>query len=268
MYQYDLAVVIPTFNEVKNIQNVINDWKDILEKNKIHYQIIIINDGSRDGSAELLGQLSKEDDHLTVIHQLNIGHGPTLLKGYQHALHLKAQWVFQVDSDDEIKAKEFPRLWLARESADFILGERQGKRIFLRKWISLLSQRWGAFLFQEKRIKDPNSPFRLFRGSSLAKVIRLIPLNSFAPNIMLTYLFCFFGARVKRFEVSYDQRHHSEFKLKNLKIFKAAILSFWQLLSLRLSLFRLPITPKANDNLNHENRENENGPPLTKTIGM
>ena len=58
---------------------------------------------------------------LKIVDKENTGHGPTILKGY---LEANSKWVFQMDSDNEIKVNDFDKLWSIRENYDFIVGKK------------------------------------------------------------------------------------------------------------------------------------------------
>lgn len=106
---YDLAVVMPVYNEQDCIAGVLNAWHDVLRTLDIQFVIIVVNDGSQDGTADVLGEFDGRQG-IHVIHQANSGHGPAILVGYREAANV-ADWVFQCDSDNEMSPDAFPSLW-------------------------------------------------------------------------------------------------------------------------------------------------------------
>ena len=130
----DLSIIIPVYNEADIIQTVIKDWMDVLEKLSIEYEIIAYNDGSTDDSLNKLKQFSDNNSCLRVIDKSNTGHGPTILRGYKES---NSRWIFQIDSDNEIKANNFHKFWLDRLNYDFIIGHRENRESpFTRKLVS------------------------------------------------------------------------------------------------------------------------------------
>ena len=83
----ELAVIIPVYNEQENIEKVLNDWKSILEKKK--FDIIIINDGSKDKTKIILNKIKKKNSNIKIINKLNGGHGESIYLGYKYAVKKK-----------------------------------------------------------------------------------------------------------------------------------------------------------------------------------
>src|ERR1035437_9241941 len=106
---YELALVMPVYNEEACINEVVLSWHSELTNLGINFVMIVLNDGSRDQTEEKLAQYS-EYSRIKVINKKNTGHGPTILQGYHMGAEL-AEWVFQVDSDDEMKPIYFKELW-------------------------------------------------------------------------------------------------------------------------------------------------------------
>jgi glycosyltransferase involved in cell wall biosynthesis len=96
-----LAVICPVFNEDLNLPLVAKEWIKVLEQEvKEDFQLIFINDGSTDSTPQVLDQLQKEFPQIKVLHIPNGGHGQACLYGYRYAeSELKAEWIFQIDSD-------------------------------------------------------------------------------------------------------------------------------------------------------------------------
>ena len=117
-----LAVVIPVYNEEGSIEVVIADWAKVLDQLQIDYRLCAYNDGSKDNTHKILDGLLDKFPKLHAIHKVNSGHGPTILKGYKE--NLDCEWLFQVDSDNEMKAEHFPKLWEQRDNYDFLIGKR------------------------------------------------------------------------------------------------------------------------------------------------
>ena len=121
----ELIVVMPVYNEAECIQNVLSEWRDALENLGIDFQIVALNDGSKDQTATGLEAFA-EDARFQIVNKANSGHGPTILEGYRDAVS-RAKWVFQVDSDDEMKPASFGELWKRREKYDALFGYRHNR---------------------------------------------------------------------------------------------------------------------------------------------
>ena len=106
-----LYIVIPAYNEEENIEDVIREWYPNVLMGSEGSKLLVIDDGSRDGTADKLKKLQEEFPLLDVRHKQNSGHGPTILTGYRYAIDEGADYIFQTDSDGQTDPKEhsFPR---------------------------------------------------------------------------------------------------------------------------------------------------------------
>jgi glycosyltransferase involved in cell wall biosynthesis len=169
----DLAVVMPVYNEKDCIAEVLNSWLSVLSELNIQYRLIVLDDGSSDGTDVELERFG-QNDRIMIIRKENSGHGPTILMGYHRAVEM-AEWVFQCDSDNEIKADYFSLLWKARDRYDALFGIRQGREQSLtRKLITVVAFYMVRLKFGSG-ITDINSPYRLMRASVLSQIIKQIP---------------------------------------------------------------------------------------------
>jgi len=182
-----LAVVIPVYNEEKNLGALLRDWQAVLEGIGTDYKIILIDDGSKDGSPRLLKDMQQENARLDVHTQANAGHGPAILRGYR--LAAAAEWVFQIDSDHQLDTSAFVDLWANRENYDLLVAERTDKNATAgRRRISAVSRLVVRMLFGSA-IRDVNCPYRLMRASELRVALEKVPSDSFAPNVLLSSWF-------------------------------------------------------------------------------
>jgi glycosyltransferase involved in cell wall biosynthesis len=222
----ELVVLMPVYNEEECIVEVIDSWRKVLEDQGMSHRILVLNDGSKDHTAEKLASLAG-DDRLTVINKPNAGHGPTILQGYHLAVDLD-DWVFQCDSDDEMKASHFPRLWAERRDYDALFGYRTERRQSLgRKAISAVSRLTVAALFG-RGVTDVNTPYRLMRSSILRQIIDHIPGDTFAPNVIIAGALARAKLRIANLPVPHEGRRTGTVSIVKWKLWKAAFRSFWQ----------------------------------------
>ena len=144
-----------------------------------------------------------------------------------------AHWVFQVDSDNEIKAGQFKKLWTARENYDAVIGIRDGRQQpFSRKIISAVS-RLVVRVFYGPGVIDVNCPFRLMRAEVLKQITQKIPPDTFAPNVAVSGFFALRKDRVLNQAVAHVNRQTGEVSIKKWKLLKAAMKSFVQVMRIR-----------------------------------
>ncbi len=232
-HTYDLAVIIPVYNESEVIHSVLNSWTNMLDSLGINYIVRVYNDGSRDASLQEMQRASSEHSGILVIDKPNSGHGPTILQGYLESGD--AEWVFQMDSDNEIGPEHFPDLWHHRQAHDFLIGIRKNRSGSLaRKIISLVS-RLVVRVCYGYGIADVNSPYRLMRTDRFAPLFKRIPADTFAPNVIVSGMAIKERMRVYETLVPFESRKTGKPSLFGFKLFKNAARSFFQVIKFRFA---------------------------------
>lgn len=228
----ELNVVIPVYNEAEIINVVVKDWATVLNRLNIKYKLKLYNDGSTDNSLKVLKTLKKQyPDCIELIDKENSGHGPTILRSYIESLD--AEWVFQVDSDNEIKAHNFTDFWNSREAFDFIIGKRINRESPLFRKVMTYFSYLVVRLFYGKSIKDVNCPYRLMRVSTFKDIFLSIPKDTFAPNIIVSGMASKQKLNIKSFDIQFDTRASGESSLSSnfYKLLKISINSFIEVIN-------------------------------------
>lgn len=231
-----LCVVMPVYNEEDAIGPVLQKWSAALGDIGMDYTIRPYNDGSKDNSLVVMKDAAASLPHVDVRDKANGGHGNTILTGYRDAAADGFDWIFQIDSDDEMGPEMFGELWSRRGDYDFLIGIRDGRvQALPRKIISFVS-RLCIRLFYGKSVWDVNTPYRLMRVSVFREFYERIPLTTFAPNVILSGLAA--RRKLRSFEIRVPQhdRTTGEVSIKKWKLFKAAAKSFWQTISLSFKI--------------------------------
>jgi dolichol-phosphate mannosyltransferase len=230
----ELMLVMPVYNEEGCVADVIETWQESLQKLNIDYQMLILNDGSLDGTAEVLKRYAT-NRNLNIVSKKNSGHGPTILEGYRRVVE-SAHWVFQVDSDNELHAKYFERLWKIRHDYDALFGFREGRASGFDRWlISFVSRVAVRFIFGSQVI-DVNVPYRLIRAPLLRKIIQAIPDDTLSPNLLISGAFSQLGARVANVPIPHLNRQTGTISIRNWKLWKIALISTWQTFQCRRAI--------------------------------
>lgn len=226
-----LYIVIPAYNEKDNIEQCINDWYPVIEKRiEEGYKdsrLVIINDGSKDNTYEILKKIAKEKKYLVALTKKNGGHGSTVLYGYNYAIKNSAKFIFQTDSDGQTNPKEFEDFWKLRNEYDAIIGNRvirgDGKdRKFVENTVCFLLR----VIFGVK-VEDANAPFRLMKSNLIKKYIHKLPENYNLPNIMFTTYFVYNNEKVIFKEVSFKPREKGVNSINLKKIIKIGWNAIW-----------------------------------------
>ena len=226
---------MPVYNEEEIVGEVAAAWLEALDGLGIDYELVAIVDGATDASEQVLRAVASRHRRLVVDVTPNRGHGPTVLRGYRRGTKA-ADWVFQTDSDGEMPAAGFARLWELRRNADAVIGIRTGRRQSRgRRAITLLTRLTARAAFG-CRLTDVNCPYRLMRSSALAPLLALIPDDTFAPNVAISGMLARSGARLAEVPVAHDVRTTGVASILGIKALRAAALSFGQ--TIRLSRAR------------------------------
>jgi glycosyltransferase involved in cell wall biosynthesis len=176
---------MPVYNEEQGIAAVVAAWTRMLERLGVTYEFLLYNDGSKDGTGARLDEIAARYPSVRAIHQTNRGHGPTILRGYQEA---RGEWVFQTDSDDEIPADAFEKVWQAREGKQAVFGVRTGRPSSSGRRLLTAGAALAVRALFGRGPSDANVPYRLIRRDVLTRLVARIPLDTFAPNVIMTGL--------------------------------------------------------------------------------
>lgn len=218
---FELSVVIPVYNESINIKKVLSDWDDELKKNKVNYCFIIVNDGSKDNSIEIIQSL---DYDIILLNKHNSGHGRSIRLGYEYAANiLKTNFILQIDSDGQCETRFFKEFWDIRLKYDFILGvrKRRGDGL-IRKLTSKISLVITSII-TSINLKDPNTPFRLFNNKTLKHSLGLINESFDIHNIALTYVILKNKFEYKTVEIYFPDRIGGENSINLPKVFQMGL---------------------------------------------
>jgi glycosyltransferase involved in cell wall biosynthesis len=220
---------MPVYNEEACIASVVTAWLEVLRGTGASFRLLAINDGSRDATIERLGSVT--DTELDVADKQNEGHGPTILRGYSIAVE-QSDWVFQVDSDDELPAGSFPMFWERREHFDILLGIRRDRvQTAARAAISAVS-RMSVRVLCGKGAADVNVPYRLMRSECLKSMLSAIPPDTFAPNVAIAGLAISRGLRIANIPVPSTPRRTGTPSLVKWGLVKSAARSLAQTVSI------------------------------------
>ena len=228
----NLAIIMPVYNEEGAIKNVLNAWEKVLIENNIDGAIFAYNDGSKDQTLKIMNDIAAKSTKINVIDKPNSGHGPTILKGYRD--NSQAKWLFQIDSDDEMGAENFVKLWNKRENYDFLLCSRNGRNSPLARKIITFTARTIVNIFYKGRVFDVNSPYRLMRNEKFQGLFNEIPHNTFAPNVIVSGFASAKGLRIYQSTAEFTERQTGVVSIQKFKLLKIAIKSFCQTIAFRL----------------------------------
>lgn len=164
-----ISAFFPCYNDEATIGSMVNLAFVTMDKVGVDGEVIVIDDGSTDGSPHVLKELRDEQPRLRVVtHEQNRGYGGALLSGFASATK---QWVFYTDGDAQFDPAEL-ELLVARAGpdVDVVQGYKLSRADNLaRRVIGRVYHRFVAFMFGLK-IRDTDCDFRLIRASVLDRI--------------------------------------------------------------------------------------------------
>jgi glycosyltransferase involved in cell wall biosynthesis len=220
-----ISVVLPAYNEEKNIGFVIDGISDFFKKKSLPYEIIAVNDGSKDKTEEVLNDYKKRENITVISHDKNLGYGSALRSGFAVA---KGELIFFTDSDRQFDVEDIAPFLNKIKENDFVIGYRKNRKDSLRRILYASAFRLAARIFFGVKAKDVDCAFKLFKSYVLsdAKLVSdgaLINLEILAKAQKKGYKFV--ELPVRHFERTEGKQTGGSFKV----IFKA-IFQFFKLL--------------------------------------
>jgi dolichol-phosphate mannosyltransferase len=207
-----LSVVMPAYNEEANIVEAVNEVQSKVLAIVPGSQFVVIDDGSKDKTGELLDKMAESDNRLVIMHKTNSGHGPSLIAGMNAA---SGRYIFLIDSDMQIPLDCFPALWEKAQQCDGVFGTRTKRQD---PWVRIvLSQiiRAAVQPLFGTHATDLNSPCKLFRREIWQNFRSEISADDIlAPSLMLNIFARRHGYAIEEVPVAHRPRLKGESVLK------------------------------------------------------
>ncbi len=164
-----LSIFFPMFNEKATIERVVNKALTVLAALAHDYEVLIVDDGSSDGSEQIADDLARQHPQVRVIHHPhNLGYGAALRTGFQNATK---DLVFYTDSDEPVDLWELRRaLPLIGPDADLVIGYRIKRYDTLRRFIYSKVYNFLCRLLFGLHVRDVNFSFKLVKHEVLQRV--------------------------------------------------------------------------------------------------
>lgn len=164
-----VSVFFPAYNEEKNIEKILHKTIEVMKKNNYTYEIGIVNDGSRDSTAERVLLMQQTDDRIKLInHPRNFGYAAATRTSFQNA---SGDVICVIDADDQYDLEEIPLLLSKiEEGFDLVVGYR--KRIRDSTYRKILSKGYN-FIFKIlflTRFRDIDCGFRAIKKNAAEKI--------------------------------------------------------------------------------------------------
>jgi dolichol-phosphate mannosyltransferase len=215
-------LILPTYNEAENIRAILSASAEVLAAAAPEdFRVLVVDDGSPDGTGTIAQELAAEHDWLDVLHRTEKnGIGPAYLAGFRHALDRGAGYVMEMDSDFSHDPADLARLLAAvRKDADLALGSRYvpGGGVsdwgLLRRFISEGGSTYARWVLGLK-VRDLTGGFKCFRREVLEAIhFDSVRSRGYAFQVELTYRAVRSGFRVVEVPIVFRDRQQGQSKM-------------------------------------------------------
>lgn len=213
MEQEEFSVVIPLFNEKESIKELFYALQVELKKLKKSYEIIFVDDGSDDGSFELLKSIEGKRNHVRVFSfRKNIGKSNALKVGFENA---RGNYIVTLDADLQDDPKNIKLIYekLRRSDLDMVSGWRKNRKDkYIKKISSLVFNKLMSLLFNFD-INDLNSGLKIYRRKVLKDIKLYGGLHRFIPILVREM-----GYKVGEKEITHMKRKYGQSKYRITKV--------------------------------------------------
>jgi dolichol-phosphate mannosyltransferase len=231
MVENKSLIIIPTYNELDNIQKLIPDILDRYE----NVDILVVDDNSPDGTGNYVSILSQSNERVKIIRRENkLGLGTAYITGFKYALQNKYNYVFEMDADYSHDPGEIENFFRAIKENDLVLGSRYLSGVNVINWpmrrliLSYLANFYTRFI-TGLPVHDATGGYKCFRREVLEAInLDKVKSNGYAFQIEMTFKAWKRGFRIKEISIIFLERSKGKSKMSK-KIVREAILMVWKL---------------------------------------
>lgn len=235
----DTLIIIPTYNEIENIEAIIRKVFSL----SVPFHLLIVDDGSPDGTAQKVKDLQSEFADKLFLEQRTgkQGLGTAYIHGFRWALQRSYEYIFEMDADFSHNPDDLVRLYqtASQEGYDLVIGSRYISGVNVVNWpmkrvlMSYFAGKYVRFI-TGMPISDPTAGFKCYRRKVLATIdLEKIKFVGYAFQIEMKFQTWKYGFRIKEIPIIFTERERGVSKM-SFKIFKEA---FWGVISLKISSF-------------------------------
>ncbi len=200
----NLSVFFPCYNEEKNIENTVNKALPIIKQIAKNWEIILVNDGSKDQTAQKLEKIkSRHPKNITIItHNPNRGYGAALKSGFYNS---KYEWIVFTDADGQFDFNDIHNLIKKQRqtNADLVVGYYLKRKVAGVRILGSKLWQLAVFILFGLKVRDIDCGFKLIRK----KVIDTIPKLTSERGPFITSEFLIFAQKYK-FKIVETGVHH------------------------------------------------------------
>ena len=229
-------VIIPTYNEIENIERMLRLVPTLHED----LDVLIIDDGSPDGTAAVVKQMKEQDSRIHLIERKGKqGLGSAYVTGFKYAIKNGYDYVLEMDADFSHNPHDIPRLIEAAQKYDLVIGSRYSNGVNIVNWpikrllISYFASKYVRII-TGMPVKDPTGGFKCFKRQTLEAIdLDKIHSGGYSFQVEMNYRAWCKGFRIKEIPIIFTERMNGVSKMSKAIVWEAAWM-IWYLRALRL----------------------------------
>jgi dolichol-phosphate mannosyltransferase len=230
-------LILPTYDEAENVEAIVRAALEQLATTGRAHTVLVVDDGSPDGTGEIADRLAEEHGAVRVLHRASKqGLGRAYLAGFDLALAEGAELVLEMDADFSHDPADLPRLIAAADDADLVLGSRYVPGGGVENWGALrrlLSRAGSVYARALLRVpvRDLTGGFKCFNRRVLEAIdLTGVHADGYGFQIELTYRAIQAGFSVKEVPIRFRERREGHSKMTA----RIALEAVWKVPALRL----------------------------------
>ncbi|MGP3778905.1 glycosyltransferase family 2 protein [Halanaerobium saccharolyticum] len=204
-YKYDFSIVVPIYNEIKNLSPLTDSIINELNEQQYNYQVIYVDDGSQDGSSQKIDLLQEKINRLSAIHfTKNNGQTAAFLAGFKEA---EGEYIITLDADLQVSPADIPKLIPFLKDYDMVIGMRTNRNDGLIKKISSVVGNGVRNFITGEKITDTGCPLKVFKNEIHKEFYPFKGMHRFYPTLARIN-----GYKVKQVPVNHYPRKYGQSK--------------------------------------------------------
>lgn len=223
-----LAVILPTYNEIENIEKMISSLTSVFKKNNINGIIVIVDDNSPDGTGKLVDKIKKKNKIVHIVHRkLKEGLGRAYIAGMNYSLNENVDLIMTMDCDFSHNPNLIPDfIKKINEGYDLVLGSRyiQGGGVHnwpLHRRIISLGGNFLPRLILGLKSHDNTTGFRCYKKRVLQSLnLDSIKSNGYSFLVEIAFLIQKKGFKIGETPIVFKDRELGETKISKKEIFR------------------------------------------------
>lgn len=220
-----LSVIFPAFNEEANIRHTVESARKVLPKLAQTWEIILVNDGSRDATTPICDELAEQYPEVRAVHHVdNRGYGAALKSGILAARH---DFIFFTDSDGQFDLQELGELIQWSSHYDIVTGYRAKRQDPPHRLINALGWKILVRMVLGVKVRDIDCAFKIFQRSVFDRV-QIRSVGAMVNTEILAQAMSF-GMRIHEVKVSHFPRRYGKPSGANIHVIIKAFRELFRL---------------------------------------